>query len=103
MPAATPTPTTPAPAATAAPAHFFRFETIDFFTRSDGGMGILIGGELTVRNQRLRRQGGSLRTRGERHAACGKSKGEFQKVPAFHDISSSAIGWFETKSFGAPR
>jgi hypothetical protein len=76
----------------ATPAHFLGLETIDFIARRDGGMGILIGRELAIRNQRLRRQGGGLRTRGKRHTACRKSKGEFQKVPAFHDISSSAIG-----------
>ena len=66
-------------------------------------MGILIGGELTIRNQRLRRQGGGLCTRGERHTSCCESKGEFQKVPAFHDISSFAIGSSQNRSFDAPR
>jgi hypothetical protein len=89
--------------AAAAPAHFLGLEAIDFSVCGDGGMGIWIGRELTIRNQRLRRQGCSLCRRGERDTACRKSKGEFQKVPAFHDISSSAIGGFEKKSFGAPR
>jgi hypothetical protein len=87
----------------AAPAHFFGLEAIDFIARGDGGMGIRIGRELTVRNQRLRRQGGGLCARGERDTACRKSKGEFQKVPAFHDISSSAIGSVGKKIFDAPR
>ena len=78
--------------AAAAPAHFLGLEAIDLVARGDGGMGILIVGELTVRNQRLRRQGSGLCAGGERHAGCRKSKGEFQKVPAFHDISSSATG-----------
>jgi hypothetical protein len=77
--------------AAAAPAHFFGLEAIDFIARGDGGMGIILIGELTVRDQRLRRQGGCLRGGGERHTGCRKSKGEFQKVPTFHDISSSAI------------
>jgi hypothetical protein len=88
--------------AAAAPAHFFRLEAIDFIARGDGGTGIRMGGELTIRSQRLRRQGCCLRACGERDTACRKSKGEFQKVPAFHAISSSAIGWVE-ESFGAPR
>jgi len=77
--------------ATAAPAHFFRLEPIDFITCGDRGMGIL-SRQLAIRNQRLRRQGRGLRARDKCCAACRKSKGEFQKVPAFHDISSSAIG-----------
>jgi hypothetical protein len=76
----------------AAPTHFFGLEPIDFIACGDGGLGIRIGGELTIRNQRLRRQRCSLRARGERDSASRKSKGESQKVPAFHDISSSAIG-----------
>jgi hypothetical protein len=75
---------------TATPAHFLGLEAIDFFARGDGGMGIL-SRELTTRSQRLRRQRRGLRARSERDTACRKSKGEFQKVPAFHDISSSAI------------
>ena len=38
------------------PAHFLRLETIDFALVGDGRMGILIGGEPSVRAQRLRRQ-----------------------------------------------
>jgi hypothetical protein len=79
------------PAAPAAPAHFLRREAIDFFARGDGGMGIL-SRELTTRRQRLRRQRCGLSTGGKRDAAYRKSKGEFQKVPAFHHISSSPIG-----------
>ncbi len=77
--------------AATAPAHFFGLETIDFVARDDGRMGIL-SRELTIRNQRLRRQRGGPRAGGKRDTACRKSKGDFQKVPAFHDISSSAIG-----------
>ena len=75
-----------------APAHFLGFEPIDFLFGGDGGMRIGIGSGLTIRNQRLRRQRCGLCACGERDAARRKSKGEFQKVPAFHDISSSAIG-----------
>jgi len=89
--------------AAAAPAHFFRLETVDLVTRGDGGLGIRAIGKRSALDERLRHQGGGLRTRGERHATCRKSKGEFQKVPAFHDISSSAIGSNEDEIFGAPR
>jgi hypothetical protein len=89
--------------AAAAPAHFFRLEVIDLVSRGDGGVGIRIIGKRTALDERLRHQGGGLRRHGERHASCRKSKGEFQKVPAFHDISSSAIGSNEDEIFGAPR
>jgi len=87
--------------ATAAPAHFFGRETIDFLAGGDGGLRIGIAGELTIRNQRLRRQRCGLCRRRERCGTCRKSKGEFQKVPAFHAISSSALGWVQKKSFDA--
>jgi hypothetical protein len=74
---------------TMAVAYFQRLEAIDFIARGDRGLGIRIGGKRTARGERLRHQGCRLRRSGERDAACGKSKGEFQKVPAFHDISSS--------------
>ena len=97
-----PTPVTVAPAAmaamtppTMAPAHFFRLQPIDLITRSDGRMGIGIG--RPAFDQRLRHQGRGPRGRSERHAACRKSKGEFQKVPAFHHISSSALGSSEPR------
>jgi hypothetical protein len=85
--------------ATMTPAHFFRLQPIDLITRGDGRMGIGIG--RPAFDQRLRHQGRGLRAGGERHAACRKSKGEFQKVPAFHDISSSALGLVAARSFGA--
>jgi hypothetical protein len=40
----------------------------------------------------MRRKRGCLRARGKRRSARGKSKGEFQKVAAFHDISSVGHG-----------
>jgi hypothetical protein len=94
---------TPAAMAAAAPAHFFRLESIDFVTRGDSGMGILLLRERPARGERLRHQGCCLRRRRERQATCRKAKGEFQKVPAFHVISSSAIGSAKDEIFGAPR
>src|SRR5437016_4018657 len=92
MAAAAPAPVTPAPApmAASAPAHFFGLEMIDFIPRCDGGMGIGVGGEPAILIERLRHQRCGLRARGKGGRAGGKSKGEFQKVPAFHDISSFA-------------
>jgi len=98
-----PTPVTVAPAAmaamtppTMAPAHFFRLQPIDLITRSDGRMGIGIG--RPAFDQRLRHQGRGPRTRSERQAASRKSKGKFQKVPAFHHISSFALGPIKVKA-----
>jgi hypothetical protein len=81
-----------------APAHFFRLEMIDLFTRGDRRMSIRIARGHTAFGQRLRHQGRCLRTRSERHAACRKSKRESQKVPAFHHISSSALGSSEANN-----
>ena len=80
---------TPAPVTAATPAHFFRREAIDLIARGDGGLDIGIRGQFGVIEKRSRHQRRSLRARGECHAARGKSKGELQKVSAFHDISSS--------------
>jgi hypothetical protein len=57
---------------------------IDLFARGNRRMGILVG--RPAFDQRLRHQGSGLRGRSERHAASRKSKGKFQKVPAFHDL-----------------
>jgi hypothetical protein len=86
-------PATPAavPAAMTAPAHLFRLEMIDFIAGGDGGMGIVTRGTLIVGNERLRHQRRSPCACNECCANCRKSKGEFQKVPPFHDISFSAI------------
>ena len=73
----------------AAPAHFFRREAIDFIARCHGRLRIRIGGELAVVNERRGHQRRCLRAGGERGTAGDKSKREFQKVPAFHDPSSS--------------
>jgi hypothetical protein len=40
----------------------------------------------------MRRKRRGLRARGERGRARGKSNGKFQKVSAFHDISSVVLG-----------
>jgi hypothetical protein len=78
----------------AAPAHFFRREAIDLLARSDGGLGIRTSGQF----ERRRHQRRGLRARCKRDAARGKSKGEFQKVAAFHHISSS-ICWVRRTEF----
>ena len=80
----------PVPAAVpmTAPANLFGLETIDLILVGDGGVGVLIGGKPPVHARRPRRERSGLCAGGERDAAGGKSKGEFQKVPTFHGISS---------------
>ena len=73
----------------AAPAHFFRREAIDLLARRDGRLGIRTSGQFGVVGERRLHQRRGLRARCKRDAARGKSKGEFQKVAAFHHISSS--------------
>jgi hypothetical protein len=80
----------------AAPAHFFRREAIGLFVRRDGGLGIRTSGQFGVVGERRRHQRGGLHARCKRDAAGGKSKGEFQKVAAFHYISSS-VCWVRRK------
>src|SRR4030095_16470320 len=84
-----PVPSAPAAMTAAAPAHFFRREAIDLLARRDGGVGIRIDREVAVLSERRRHQRRGLRARCKRDTARGKSKGEFQKVAAFHHISSS--------------
>ena len=73
----------------AAPANFFGRELLDFLAARDGRLNIRLRGELGVVSERRRHQRSGLRARGKRDATGGKSKGEFQKVAAFHHISSS--------------
>ena len=56
-------------------------------TGSDSGTGILVRRrQPSVLSERLRHKRCCPRTRGQRGSARGKSKSEFQKVAAFHDI-----------------
>jgi hypothetical protein len=72
-----------------APANFLRLQVFDFIARGYGGMGIGVIGKLTF--QRLRHQRRRLCAGRERRGSGRQPKGEFQKVPAFHAISSSAL------------
>jgi hypothetical protein len=59
----------------------------------NGGTGIFIRRrQAPVFRKRMRRKRRGLRSCGQRSSARGKSKGEFQKVAAFHDISSVGHG-----------
>jgi len=70
------------------PPHFFGLEAIDLVARGHGGMHIFIGGRQPALTERLRRKRRGLRARSESGGSSGKSNGEFQKIPALHDISS---------------
>ena len=101
--AATPTPAAPAPspAATAAPAHLFGRKAIDLVAGRDRRLRLGVSGRLAVFGKRLRREGCGLclGARGQRRRARGKSKSEFQKVAAFHDISLVAAMWSDARRF----
>jgi hypothetical protein len=66
-----------------APAHFFGREAIHFVAGRDRRAGLIVTGQFS-RFERLRRKRCGLRARGQRCSARGKSKGNFQKVAAFH-------------------
>ena len=66
-----------------APPDFFRLQPIDVFLRDNRGFTARRHNGLFRCN---RRQRPGLRARRKRGGACNKSNGEYQKVPAFHDI-----------------
>jgi hypothetical protein len=95
--AAAPAPSSMAPSSTApspvapspvAPTHLFGRQAIDLVAGGERRLRIAVS-RRQVLGERLRRErcGLSLGARGQRRRARGKSKGEFQKVAAFHDIS----------------
>ena len=86
-PATTAAPMTAAPAPMTAPAHLFGLQMFYLVAGGDSGTGILVRRrQPSVLSERLRHKRCCPRTRGQRGSARGKSKSEFQKVAAFHDI-----------------
>ena len=82
--------------ASAAPAHLFGRKTIDLVAGRDRRLRITVSRRRpSIFGKRLRREGRGLclNARGQRHRARGKSKSEFQKMAAFHDISLVAAIW----------
>ena len=102
VPAATPAPMTPAPTpvvatvpaavmpAPVAPTHLFGLEPIDIILRGDRGVRAFAVRWREAVFRRYRRQRCGLRARSKRCSAGDISKGEFQKMAAFHHISSLA-------------
>jgi hypothetical protein len=66
------------------PPHFFRCDPIDLVARGHGGMSIFIAGKTSTIGKRLRQQRRGLCARSQRGGSGRKSKGELQKIPAFH-------------------
>jgi hypothetical protein len=60
---------------------------IDLVGAGHGWMRIRMRYRRSVFKQRMRRQRCGLRARGQCGRAGGKSKSDFQKMAAFHDIS----------------
>jgi hypothetical protein len=93
MPAVTmPAPMATVPAMPAAmpvmtPAHLFGLETVHFVFGGDSRTDIR-GRQPAAFFQRMRCEWCCMRARGQRGGAGGKSNSEFQKVAAFHVISS---------------
>jgi hypothetical protein len=80
-------PVAAAPAPMTAPAHLFRLQMFHLVPGGDSGTGILVRRrQPSVLRERMRHQRCGPCTRGQRGSARGKSKGEFQKMAAFHDI-----------------
>jgi hypothetical protein len=81
--AATPTPVTSVPT----PPDLFGLQTFHLGLAGHRRLGIVSRRrQPPVFRKRLRQQRRRLRTGGERRSAGGKSKGDFDKVTAFHDI-----------------
>jgi hypothetical protein len=69
------------------PPHLFGLQVFHLIARGDGGTGILIRRrQPSVLCERMRQKRCCPCTRGECGGTRGKSKGEFQKMAAFHDI-----------------
>jgi hypothetical protein len=101
VPAATPAPVTPAPTPVAAtvpaavipapPTHLFGLEAIGIVLRGNRGFRAFAARWHNAVFRRYRRQRRGLRTRSKCCSTGDISKGEFQKVAAFHLISSLAL------------
>jgi hypothetical protein len=68
------------------PPHFLRCDPIGFVARGHRGMGVFMAGKPSAIGKRLRQQRRGLRAYSQGGGARGQSKGELQKIPAFHDI-----------------
>jgi hypothetical protein len=75
------------------PAHLFGLQMFYLLAGGNGGTGLVVRRrQPPVLCEWMRRKRRGLRARGKCGSARGKSKGKFQKVAAFHDISSVVHG-----------
>jgi hypothetical protein len=86
--AAMPAPVTAVPVPVpVAPAYFLRFDAINLFLRGDSRLcALAVRGRQGLFGQ-YRRQRGCVRASRKSRSAGGKTKSNFYKVTAFHDIS----------------
>lgn len=74
------------------PAYLFGPQSFHFVFADNRGASSLSRGRPLIFSKRMRRKRRCLRDSRQRGGARGYSKGEFQKVTAFHDISLFVIG-----------
>jgi hypothetical protein len=73
---------------TTVPSYLFGLEAVHLVPADDSGTGLAVRGrQPAVSAKRMRRKRRGLRARDHRGSARGESKGEFQKVAAFHGSS----------------
>jgi hypothetical protein len=78
---------------TAVPAHLLGLQMFRLVAGGDSGTSILVPRrQPPVFCERMWRKRRGLRARGQRDRTRAKSKGKFQKVAAFHDISLFVYG-----------
>lgn len=79
----------PMPVPVMSPAHLFWFKTVHFARGSNGRTRRIPRRQPFIWDKWMRRKRRGLRARGQRRGAGGCSESDFQKVAAFHDISSN--------------
>jgi hypothetical protein len=79
----------------------FGLEVFNLSLRCHGRSNVLSAvRQPSICRERRHHQRRSLRGRGQRGGSGGKSDGEFQKVPAFHDISLFVLSRVMRGEFG---
>jgi hypothetical protein len=77
----------PMPMPVMSPAHLFRLEAVHLIGSDVSMTDVPFGQRQSALRERMRRKRCGLRTRSQGYCTRNKSKAEFQKVSAFHDIS----------------
>ena len=76
----------PVPVPVMSPAHFFGLDSVHIVLRDHCRFRAFAARRSQTLRRRNRRQRRSIRAGSKRRSTSGKSKGDFQKVAAFHDI-----------------